>query len=118
MVLVGGRLYALALVHGVRQKVAHLGVAADAAAWGVDVVEGALLDAGGQWCGKAVSLALGGRGAVGGASGSGGNGVDHEGAVFAGGPGCLGTSVQALPFLIISLEAVPLVRDKAKDLDS
>ena len=62
MVLVGGRLYALA--HGVRQKVAHLGVAADAAAWGVDVVEGTLLDAGGQWCGKAASLALGGSGAV------------------------------------------------------
>ncbi len=60
VVLVGGRLYALA--HGVRQKVAHLGVAA-----GVDVVEGTLLDAGGQWCGKAASLALGGRGAVGGA---------------------------------------------------
>ena len=37
-VLVGGRLYALA--HGVRQKVAHLGVAAGAAVWGVDVVEG------------------------------------------------------------------------------
>ena len=31
--LVGGRLYALA--HGVRQKVAHLGVAAGAAVWGV-----------------------------------------------------------------------------------
>ena len=38
VVLVGGRLYALA--HGVRQKVAHLGVAAGAAVWGVDVVEG------------------------------------------------------------------------------
>ena len=53
VVLVGGRLYALA--HGVRQKVAHLGVAAGAAVWGVDV-EGILLDAGGQWCGKAASL--------------------------------------------------------------
>ena len=53
----GGQLYALA--HGVRQKVAHLGVAAGAAVWGVDVVEGTLLDAGGQWCGKAASLALG-----------------------------------------------------------
>ena len=63
VVLVGGRLYALA--HGVRQKVAHLGVAAGAAVWGVDVVEGTLLDAGGQWCGKAASLALGGGGAVG-----------------------------------------------------
>ena len=52
----------------------------------MDVVEGTLLDAGGQWCGRAASLALGGGGAVlhivGGASGSGGNGVDHEGAVF------------------------------------
>ena len=71
-----------ALAHSVRQKVAHLGVAAGAAAWGVDVVEGTLLDAGGQWCGKAASLALGGSGAVGGASGSGGNGADHEGAVL------------------------------------
>ena len=35
VVLVGERLYALA--HGVRQKVAHLGVAAGAAVWGVDV---------------------------------------------------------------------------------
>ena len=71
VVLVGGRMYALA--HGVRQKMAHLGVAAGAVVWGVDVVEGTLLDAGGQWCGKAVSLALGGRGAVGGANGSDGN---------------------------------------------
>ena len=113
VVLVGGRMYALA--HGVRQKVAHLGVAAGAAVWGVDVVEGTLLDAGGQWCGKAASLALGGSGAVGGASGSGGNGMDHEGAVFAGGPGCLGAGIEALSFLV-SLEAVPLVGDKAKDL--
>ena len=36
VVLVGGRLCALA--HGVRQKVAHPGVAAGAAVWGVDVV--------------------------------------------------------------------------------
>ena len=94
MVLVGRRLYALA--HGVRQKVAHLGVAAGAAVWGVDVVEGTLLDAGGQWCGKAASLALGGGGAVGCASSSGGDGVDHEGAVFAGAPGCLGAGIEAL----------------------
>ena len=67
--------------------------------WGVDVVEGTLLDAGGQWCGKAASLALGCSGAVGGASGSCGNGVDHEGAVFAGGPGCLGTGIEALSLL-------------------
>ena len=73
------------------------------------------LDAGGQWCGKAASLALGGSGAVGGASGSGGSGVDHEGEVFAGGPGCLGTGIEALSFFV-SLEVIPLVRDKAKDL--
>ena len=71
MVLVGGRLHALA--HGVRQKVAHLGVVAGTAVWSVDVAEGTLLDAGGQWCGKAASLALGDGGAVGGASGSGGD---------------------------------------------
>ena len=52
----GGWLYALP--NGVRQKVAHLGVAAGAAVWSVDVVEGTLLDAGGQWCGKAALLAL------------------------------------------------------------
>ena len=91
-----GRLYALA--HGVRQKVAHLGVAAGAAVWGVDVVEGTLLDAGGQWCGKAALFALGDGGAVGGASGSGGDGV--EGAVFADGPGCLGAGIEALSFLV------------------
>ena len=42
VVLVGGRLNALAHAHGVRQKVAHLGVAAGAAVWGVDVVEGTI----------------------------------------------------------------------------
>ena len=41
--------------------------------------------------------------------------MDHEGAVFAGGPGCLGADIEALSFLV-SLEAIPLVRDKAKDL--
>ena len=41
MVLVGRRLYTYALAHGVRQKVAHLGVAADA----VDVVDLVL-----EWC--------------------------------------------------------------------
>ena len=76
--------------------------------WGVDVVEGTLLDAGGQWCGKAASLALGDDGAVGGASGSDGDGVDHEGAVFAGGPGCLGAGTSkrspssSAPILILS----------------
>ena len=113
MVLVGGQLYALA--HGVRQKVAHLGVAAGAAVWGVDVVEGTLLDAGGQRCGKAASLAPGDGGAAGGASGGGSDSVDHEGAVFAGGPGGLGSGGEALSFLV-GLEVIPLVRDKAKDL--
>ena len=42
-------------------------------------------------------------------------GVDHEGAVFAGGPGGLGADVETLSFLV-SLEVIPLVRDKAKDL--
>ena len=109
VVLVGGRLYTLA--HGVWQKVAHLGVAAGAAVWGVDVVEGTLLDAGGQWCGKAASLALGGGGAVGGSSGSDGDGVNHERAVFAGGPGCLGAGIvhiEALSFLVSLVRQCPL----------
>ena len=41
--------------------------------------------------------------------------MDHGGAVFAGGPGCLDTGVEALSFLV-SLEVIPFVRDKAKDL--
>ena len=93
----------------------HLGVAAGAAVWGLDVVEGTLLDTGGQRCGKAASLALGGGGAVGGASGSGSDGVDREGAVFAGGPGCLGAGVEAFPFLVC-LEAVPFVCNVREDL--
>lgn len=44
MILVGGRMYALA--HGVWQKVAHLDVAAGAAVWGVNVVEGTLAGSG------------------------------------------------------------------------
>ena len=78
-------------------------------------LECALLSAGGQRRGKAAALALGGGGTVVGARGGGGDCVDHETAVFAGGPGCLGTGVEALSFLV-SLEAVPLVGDKAKDL--
>ena len=70
---------------------------------------------GGQWRGEAVTLALGGGGAVGGARGGGGDCVDHERAVFAGDPGCLGASVEALSFHVC-LEVVPFVRDKGKDL--
>ena len=73
---------------------------------GVDSLECTLLDASGQRRGEAVALALGGGGAIGGARGSGGDGVDHERVVFAGGPGCLGASVEALSFLVC-LEAVP-----------
>jgi len=47
-----------ALAHGVRQKVAHLGVVAGTAVWSVDVAEGTLLDAGGQWCGKKAASLL------------------------------------------------------------
>ena len=78
-------------------------------------LECALLSAGGQWRSEAAALALGGGGAVVGARSGGGDCVDHERAVFAGGPGCLDTGVEALSFLV-SLEAVPLVGDKAKDL--
>ena len=56
VVLVGGRLYALA--HGVRQKVAHLGVAAGAAVWGVDVVYLIL-----EWCCVAPLAVVPGRAA-------------------------------------------------------
>ena len=48
VVLVGGRLYALALAHGVRQKFAHFGVAAGAAGRGMDAAEVERLDASGQ----------------------------------------------------------------------
>ena len=81
----------------------------------MDAAEVERLDASGQRRCEAAAFALCDECAAGGASGGGGNGVDHEGAVFAGGPGCLGTGVEALSFLV-SLEAVPLVGDKAKDL--
>ena len=68
--------------------------------WGVDVKESTLLDVGRQWCGKVASPALGSGYAVGGACGSGGDGVDQEGAVFAGDPGCLGAGIEALSFLV------------------
>ena len=83
---------------------------------GVDLLECALLDAiSGQWRGKAATLALGGGGAVGGARGGGDDCVDHERAVSAGGPGCLGASVEARSFLVC-LEAVPFVRNEGEDL--
>ena len=44
----------------------------------MDVVVCALLNTGGQWRSEAASLALGGSGAVNGASGGGGDGVDLE----------------------------------------
>ena len=56
VVLVGGRLYALA--HGVRQKLAHFGVAAGAAVRSVDAAEVERLDASEQRRGEAAALAL------------------------------------------------------------
>ena len=81
----------------------------------MDVVVGTLFDVGGQRCGGMAALALGGGRAVGGTSGGGGDGVDHEGAVFAGGPGGLCAGVEALSFLV-GLKVVALVCDEAKDL--
>ena len=77
-------------------------------------LECALLSAGGQWRGEAAALALGGGGVVVGARSGGGDCVDHERAVFAGGPGCLGACVEALSFLIC-LEAVPFVCNEGED---
>ena len=70
---------------------AHLSVAAGPVARCMDSLklECALLSAGGQRRGKAAALALCGGGTVVGARGGGGDCVDHETAVFAGGPGCL-----------------------------
>ena len=78
-------------------------------------LECALLSAGGQRRGKAAALALGGGGTVVGARGGSGDCVDHETAVFAGGPGCLGAGVEAFPFLVC-LEAVPFVCNVREDL--
>ena len=78
-------------------------------------LECALLSAGGQRRGEAAALALGGGGTVVGARSGGGDCGDHERAVFAGGPGCLGASVEALSFLVC-LEAVPFVCNVRKDL--
>ena len=76
VVLVGGRLYALA--HGVRQKFAHFGVAAGAAVRGVDAAEVERLDASGQRRCEAAAFALCDECAAGGASGGGGDRVNHE----------------------------------------
>ena len=77
-------------------------------------LECALLSAGGQRRGKAAALALGGGGTVVGARGGGGDCVDHETAVFAGGPGCLGAGVEAFPFLCIIKEIVVVPVDKRR----
>ena len=86
-------------------------------AWGVDSLEleCALFGAGGQRCCDAAALALGGGGAVVGARGGGSHCVDHERAVFAGGPRCLGACVETVSFLIC-LEAVPFVCNVGEDL--
>ena len=86
---------------------AHLSVAAGPVARGMDSLEleCALLSAGGHRRGEAAALALGG----------GGDCVDHERAVFAGGPGCLGACVEAFPFLVC-LEAVPFVCNEGEVL--
>ena len=49
-----------------------------------------------------------------GAGGGGGDGVDEEGAVLAGGPGALGACVEAVA-LLVGLERVALVCDGAED---
>ena len=78
-------------------------------------LECALLSAGGQRRGKAAALALGGGGTVVGARGGSGDCVDHETAVFAGGPSCLGACVETFPFLVC-LETVPFVCNVGEDL--
>ena len=77
-VLVGGRLYALA--HGVRQKFAHFGVAAGAAVRGMGAAEVERLDASGQRRCEAAAFAVCDECAAGGASGGGGDRVNHESA--------------------------------------
>ena len=78
-------------------------------------LECTLLDAGRQRRGEAATLALGGGGAVVGARGGGSHCVDHERAVFASGPRCLGACVETVSFLIC-LEAVPFVCNEGEDL--
>lgn len=76
------------------------------------------LGAGGQPCTKVVALVLGDDSAADGAS-CGSDSVGHEGAVFAvfGCPGGLGADVKVKAlFFFVSLEVIPFVRDKAKEL--
>ena len=72
----------------------------------MDVMECALLNAGGQRRGEAAPLAIGGGGPVCGARSGGSHSVDHERAVFAGDPGCLSAGVETLSFLV-GLEVIP-----------
>ena len=78
-------------------------------------LEYALLSAGGQRRGEAAALALGDGGTIVGARSGGGDCVDHETAVFAGGPSCLGACVETFPFLVC-LETVPFVCNVGEDL--
>ena len=93
-----------------RQSVAHGGVAAAADVRAVDEGEVAVgLGRREQDEGAAVP-ALGRERAEEGAGGGGGDGVDEEGAVLAGGPGALGACVEAVA-LLVGLERVALVSD-------
>ena len=58
---------------------------------------------------------MGGDGAAGCASGGGGDGVDHERAMLAGGPAGFGACVEAFTFLV-GHEIVALVCDEGEDL--
>ena len=78
-------------------------------------LEYALLSAGGQRRSEAAAFALGDGGTIIGARSGGGDCVDNEKAVFAGGPSCLGACVETFPFLVC-LEAVPFVCNVGEDL--
>ena len=82
---------------------------------GVDAAEIERLDASGQRRGEAAALAFCDECAAGGASGGGGDSVNHERAVLAGCPGGLGASVEALA-LLVGFEVIPLVCDEVEDL--
>ena len=69
-------------------------------------LECTLLDTGRQRRDEAATLALGGGGAVVGARGGGGHCVDHERAVLAGGPGCLGACVETLSLNLIYIKRI------------
>ena len=58
--------------------------------------------------------ALGRERAEDGTGGGGGDGMDEEGAVLAGGPGALGACVEAVA-LLVGLERIALVGDGAED---